>query len=92
VGTRDRRCATDAQPALDVAATTDGIARWQDRGLGDSTVARAGFHSSHQSSIYHAPAGRLVLTGSAGPEGPGRGDLLRFNALLSILSLNWVSY
>jgi hypothetical protein len=73
VGTRDRRCATDAQPALDVAATTDGIARWQDRGLGDSTVARAGFHSSHQSSIYHAPAGWLVLAGSAGPEGPGRG-------------------
>ena len=74
MGTRDRRCATDAQPALDVAATTDGIARWQDRGLGDSTVARAGFHSSHQSSIYHAPAGWLVLADSAGPEGPGRGS------------------
>ena len=36
----------DAQAAVDVGATTFGIARWQDRGLGDSTVARAGFHSS----------------------------------------------
>ena len=36
VGTRDRRCATDAQAAVDVGATTFGIARWQDRGLNGS--------------------------------------------------------
>ena len=68
----------DAQAAVDVGATTFGIARSQDRGLGDSTVARAGFHSSISRTIYHAPAGRLVLSGSAGPEGPGRGRGWKF--------------
>jgi hypothetical protein len=43
----------DAQAAVDVGETTFGIARWQDRGLGDSTVARAGFQSSHQSSTAY---------------------------------------
>ena len=69
----------DAQAAVDVGATTFGIgqrqrqrwqARWQDR---DSTVARAGFHSS----IYLRPTGRLCKAGSAGPEGPGRGRGLK---------------
>jgi hypothetical protein len=72
-GSRQGQPRFRAQAAVDVGATTFGIARWQDRGLGDSTVARAGFHSSHQSPIYHAPAGWLVLAASAGPEGPGRG-------------------
>ncbi len=49
----------DAQAAVDVGATTFGIARSQDRGLGDSTVARAGFHSSITRTIYHALRGGL---------------------------------
>ena len=58
----------DAQAAVDVGATTFGIARSQDRGLGDSTVARAGFHSSISRTIYHAPGAACAIRIS----GPGR--------------------
>ena len=47
-------------------------ARWQDRGPG--LIFNGGFHSF----IYLRPTGRLVQTGSAGPEGPGRGRGWKF--------------
>ncbi len=70
----------DAQAAVDVGATTFGIACSQDRGLGDSTVARAGFRSSISRTIYHALRGGLCYQDQrarkgqgAAVEGPGRG-------------------
>jgi hypothetical protein len=56
----------DAQAAVDVGATTFGIARWQDRGLGDSTVARAGFHSSI-TRTYTTPYGVACANRISGP-------------------------
>ena len=61
----------DAQAAVDVGATTFGIARSQDRGLGDSTVARAGFHSSISRTIYHAPRGGLCYQDQRARKGQG---------------------
>ncbi len=61
----------DAQAAVDVGATTFGIARWQDRGLGDSTVARAGFHSSISRTIYHALRGGLCYQDQRARKGQG---------------------
>ena len=56
----------DAQAAVDVGATTFGIARSQDRGLGDSTVARAGFHSSI-TRTYITPYGVACANRISGP-------------------------
>ena len=67
----------DAQAAVDVGARTFGIARWQDLGFGTQRWLGRAFT---RPSLVHIsrPTGWLVLTGSAGPEGPGRGRGWKF--------------